>query len=129
MTMTPPVRKADLARFFDELRMTHLQEAKGFFGVLFDLSAMGPLHPDLRDHMISALKLLVQRGMVRSAFCLNNALLASQIRRLGSMTDTSSGIRFLDVEHPDWHKDAEGWACSGIEPVNSFDSQGSSAPT
>ena len=38
ITMTPPVGKTDLARYFDELRMTHLQESKGFFGVLFDLA-------------------------------------------------------------------------------------------
>jgi len=126
ITMTPPVGKADLARFFDELRMTHLPESKGFFGVLFDMSSLGPLHPDLRDHLVSALKLLLQRGMVRSAFCVNHALLVSQLRRLTTATETAPGARFLDASLSDWHKEGEAWASHGGEPMAQFDAPGSS---
>lgn len=129
ITMTPPVGRTDLARYFDELRMTHLQESKGFFGVLFDLAILGPLHPDARDHLVSSLKLLLQRGMVRSAYGLNHTLLLSQVRRLAASTDTLDGARFLDASLPDWKKQGEAWAAQGMEPQNLFDNPNSSIPT
>jgi len=129
ITMTPPVGKTDLARFFDELRMSHLQESKGFFGVLFDMSTLGPLHPDLRDHMVSALRLLLQRGMIRSAICVNNALLVSQLKRLHAITETSPGTRFLDASMTGCRSEAEQWASNGLEPANQFEAPSSSAPT
>ena len=126
ITMTPPVGKTDLARYFDELRMTHLQESKGFFGVLFDLSALGPLHPDARDNIVSSLKLLLQRGMVRSAYGLNHNLLLSQVRRLAGSAETLDGARFLDASSSDWKRQAEAWAAQGMEPQNLFDNPNSS---
>lgn len=129
ITMTPPVGKTDLARYFDELRMTHLQESKGFFGVLFDLGALGPLHPDAREHLVSSLKLLLQRGMVRSAYGLNHNLLLSQVRRLATSTDTLVGARFLDATVSDWKKEGEAWAAHGLEPQNLYDNPNSSDPT
>lgn len=129
ITMTPPVGKTDLARFFDELRMTHLQESKGFFGVLFDLAALGPLHPDVRDHLVSSLRLLLQRGMVRSAYGLNHSLLLSQVKRLATLTDTLDGARFLDASHHAWKQQGEGWAAQGMEPSGLFDNPNSNAPT
>lgn len=129
ITMAPPVGKTDLARFFDELRMTHLQESKGFFGVLFDLALLGPLHPDARDHLVSSLKLLLQRGMVRSAYGLNHSLLLSQVRRLATSTDTLVGTRFLDASLSDWKKHGEAWAAQGTEPQHLFDNPNSSQPS
>jgi len=126
ITMTPPVGKHDLARFFDELRMTHLQDSRGFFGTLFDLSAMGPLHPDLRDPMLSSFRLLLQRGMIRSAMGATNALLVAQLRRLTAATDCAPGSRYLDANLADWRREAESWASYGAEPQGLFESGNSS---
>jgi len=128
ITMTPSVGKHDLARFFDDLRMTHLQDSRGFFGALFDLSAMGPLHPDLRDPMLSSFRLLLQRGMIRSAMAATNALLVSQLRRLTTATDCDPGARFLDASLSDWRKEAEAWAAFGAEPQGLFESGGAPSP-
>ena len=107
--------RQELSKLLDDLRKA-LPTARPFFGVILDMSGVGPINPELRDLLLHAQRILQSRGMVRMAAGLSNGLAASQIRRLSSETGVSPGLRCLDSRDPAWQLAAEHWAVSGHEP-------------
>lgn len=109
----------ELSKFLDDLRKS-LPSARPFFGIIFDLSNIGPINPEVRDLLLHSVRFLASRGMVRTAACLANGLLASQMRRLMREAGTGEGLRCLDNQKPNWKLAAEKWAVSGHEPTDSL---------
>lgn len=105
----------ELSKFLDDLRKS-LPTARPFFGVIFDLSTTGPINPEVRDLLLHSVRFLASRGMLRTAACMTNGLLASQIRRLSREAGTFEGLRCLDAGKDGWKFAAERWAVSGHEP-------------
>ncbi|MBK8801824.1 MAG: hypothetical protein IPN71_07160 [Fibrobacteres bacterium] len=105
----------ELSKFLDDLRKS-LPSARPFFGIIFDLSTTGPINPEVRDLLLHSMRFLASRGMVRTAACVANGLLASQLRRLLREAGTGEGLRCIDVHKDGWKLAAEHWAVSGHEP-------------
>lgn len=105
----------ELSKFLDDLRKS-LPSARPFFGIIFDLSTTGPINPEVRDLLLHSVRFLASRGMVRTAACLSNGLLASQLRRLMREAGTGEGLRCLDIQKDGWKLAAERWAVTGQEP-------------
>lgn len=98
----------------DDLRKA-LPAARPPFGGILDMSAAGPVNPELRDLFLHALRLMTSRGMVRLAAGVPGGLLASQLKRLCAEADISQGLRCLDANGEGWKLVAEQWAVSGQE--------------
>ncbi len=113
--------RQELSKLLDDLRKT-LQSARPSFGVIIDLSASGPINPELRDLLLHALRLLQLKGMVRIAGCLASTLAASQIRRLASETGVTAGLRCIDTRKEGWKLGAELWAVKARESEDFLDS-------
>lgn len=115
--MTSSPTRMELSKFLDDLRKS-LPSARPFFGIILDLSATGPISPEVRDLLLHSVRFLASRGMVRTAACVSNGLLASQLRRLLREAGTGEGLRCLDTQKPNWKLGAEKWAVSGHEPTD-----------
>lgn len=106
----------ELSKFLDDLRKS-LPTARPFFGIIFDVSGTGPINPEVRDLLLHSVRFLASRGMLRTAACVSNGLLASQLRRLNREAGTAEGLRCIDAQKDGWKLAAEKWAVTGHEPT------------
>lgn len=87
------------------------------WGVIVDMRELEPLSPASQAVMVEGQKAFKQRGMLRSAVALKDAVTTIQFRRLARESGIDAWERYLNVQQVSaWQAAAKQWVTSGTEP-------------
>jgi hypothetical protein len=87
------------------------------FGVVVDMRSLTPLPSEVQQIMVKGQKLYKAKGMQRSAVVVNNALTASQFKRLAKDSGIYAWERYIDASStPNWSKVAVDWVKDEVDP-------------
>lgn len=105
----------EMQQWVDESRQA-LETEQGGFCVIVDMRTLAPLTPEAQQVMVGGQQLYKQRGMTRSAVVVNNALTATQFRRLAQQSGIYQWERYLDGMRPGCLESAIAWGKDGVDP-------------
>jgi hypothetical protein len=111
--------KVEVSRWLDELRAA-LHQSRGFMGVWFDLSRLGPVSPEVREPVVVGQKHMLQRGIIRCAVSISHPILGMQWKRISTETGFQHGERLIDSRMTGWEEECLKWARDGVEPSHLF---------
>jgi hypothetical protein len=90
------------------------------FGQLIDVRRADRLSGDLEQQKIiqDQMKLVKERGLLRSCVVVPNRQVALKIKQLAFATPVYEWERYLDGADPDWERLALDWIVRGLDPEN-----------
>ena len=108
--------KAEMDRWHTDSQKALASEEGDPFCVIVDMRNLKPLPPDAQETMVAGQQLYQKRGMNRSSVIVNNAVTASQFRRLAKDSGIYRFERYFDGSKPRFMQRAIDWGRDGTDP-------------
>ena len=91
-----------------------LQSCPAQFAVAVDMRELKPLPQDAQAKMMEGQKKYKDKGMVRSAVLVPNALIKLQFERIAKESGIYEWERYFSAEEPDFEKSMNAWIEKGV---------------
>lgn len=116
LTFSGKLQEDEWQRWYDD-SVEKLQDAPRSFGVIIDMRGLTPLASDRQKTIVKGQQLYRNKGMIRSAVILNNAVTTYQFKKLAQHSGIYSFERYIDAElHENRQQIATDWVTKGIDP-------------
>ncbi|MBN2528459.1 MAG: hypothetical protein JXR76_18875 [Deltaproteobacteria bacterium] len=93
---------------------SELSNCPSQFAVAVDMHDLKPLSKDAQDKMEEGQKLYKEKGMVRSAVLVPNALVKIQFERIAKESGIIEWERYFAADDPDWQNEMNRWVEKGV---------------
>lgn len=116
LTFSGFMQKEEMLNWYNESKQK-LNSANTAFGVLVDMRKLSPLLPDAQAVMEMGQKFYKEKGMLRSAVILDNALTRMQFIRIAKQSGIYEWERYIDASaDPNWESTALKWIENEQDP-------------
>jgi hypothetical protein len=115
LTFVGNITPDEMRQWLGEAR-TALASAASSFCVIVDMRILAPLLPEAQAFMVQGQQLFKGKGMTRSSVIVNNAVTASQFKRLAKDSGIYAWERYFDGTMPGCLDAAIAWGKDGKDP-------------
>jgi hypothetical protein len=110
------IQKEEMTNWYND-SVIALEGKMSEFGVIIDMKTLKPIPQDAKDIMVKGQGLYKEKGMIRSAVILANAITTAQFKHIAKESGIYSFERYIDASiNSDPLRTAIDWVKNEIDP-------------